>query len=656
MKQLVLLASVVALMGCCCQSALGQWVHTGPKGGIATSFAILGSNVYVAANHGGVFRSSDTGTSWTQLNGGLPDSNVHMLAGIGSSLFASTDTSGVFRSTNEGMSWSNAVGMPHLYHATFFGVVGSDILAGTNGGGLFRSTNNGIVWTVVSGLTDTNLTSFLVCGGDLFVGTTGSGVSRSTDYGNSWVVVSQGLNNQPVFSLASRGSVLYAQANSGVFSSSNLGRNWIKDTTTADQNLFPWPYHWPYLGARPSKSVFATINFGSIILAEASEGVYRSKDSGITWNLSNQGMDLFGLSLIKDVILLSKIGTSILVGTSDSLLYRTTDNGVHWDQYMAIAKNKVNTCMSVGNSVFVGTDTGGILRSTNDGATWIVLEGMTNSYSVRSIVQVGTTILALTATGGIFRSTDYGDTWISITSTVADDFEQIVSNGTDAFARNNFGSEEIFRTTDSGTHWTNMNFDLRSEPEQGLAANHKYLFASRQGTIFRSSVDSAIWTYLNSYSDGLFDISDSDLFTTHFGLYRSTDNGNHWDSAGLARYQINALCRANGYLFAGAPDGVWRRPLSDFPVGPPALVSSITYHSSEVVCYPNPTDGLVTIQPDGIRLEHVTITNVLGQSLIQVSNQDANSLTLDLSHLSAGTYLAKIRFANTTTVQRIVKQ
>ncbi len=77
--------------------AHAQWVHTnGPYGGQIISFAVSGTNLF-AGTEGGVFLSTNNGTSWTEVNTGLTSTSVIAFAASGTNLFAGTPGGGVWR-------------------------------------------------------------------------------------------------------------------------------------------------------------------------------------------------------------------------------------------------------------------------------------------------------------------------------------------------------------------------------------------------------------------------------------------------------------------------------------------------------------------------------------------------------------------------------
>jgi len=77
---------------------LAQWTQTnGPFGGRITGFAVSGPNHFAGTEGGGVYLSTDSGTSWTVVNAGLMNTNVQSLVVIGTNLFAGTNGAGVWR-------------------------------------------------------------------------------------------------------------------------------------------------------------------------------------------------------------------------------------------------------------------------------------------------------------------------------------------------------------------------------------------------------------------------------------------------------------------------------------------------------------------------------------------------------------------------------
>ena len=73
---------------------------------MSSALAVSGTNLF-AGTDGGVFLSTNNGTSWTAVNTGLTNTVcLVLLPSRGTNLFAGTDGGGVFLSTNNGTSWT----------------------------------------------------------------------------------------------------------------------------------------------------------------------------------------------------------------------------------------------------------------------------------------------------------------------------------------------------------------------------------------------------------------------------------------------------------------------------------------------------------------------------------------------------------------------
>jgi len=194
-----------------------QWEQTsGPGGGTVKSFAVSGTNIFAGTGWGGgVFKSTNNGTSWTAVNNGLPLSPfVLSLAVSGTNIFAGTPyypIGGVYKSTNNGTNWTDVNdGLPNL-DIRSLAVSGTNIFAGTDDGGVYKSTNNGTSWTAVNnGLTNLDVYSLAVSGTNIFAGTE-VGVFLSTNYGTNWLNKNQGFGVIPsVYSLLIANNYIFA--------------------------------------------------------------------------------------------------------------------------------------------------------------------------------------------------------------------------------------------------------------------------------------------------------------------------------------------------------------------------------------------------------------------------------------------------------------
>jgi hypothetical protein len=81
------------------------------------------------------------------------------------------------------------------------------------------------------------------------------------------------------------------------------------------------------------------------------------------------------------------------------------------------------------------------------------------------------------------------------------------------------------------------------------------------------------------------------------------------------------------------------------------LTSTNENQALDFKLYPNPTNGLISIELEG--LQKVMVYNALGQVLIS-KEADGNSLQLDLSGFEGGLYWVKIISQNRIAVKPLV--
>jgi photosystem II stability/assembly factor-like uncharacterized protein len=101
----------------------------------------------------GVYKSTDSGMSWTAMNNGLTTPSVLSLATnpqIPSMIFAGTAGGGVFESTDGGTSWNpvnDGLTNPFVYALAIAPQTATSLYAGT-GGGVFRITLTNPYFTI----------------------------------------------------------------------------------------------------------------------------------------------------------------------------------------------------------------------------------------------------------------------------------------------------------------------------------------------------------------------------------------------------------------------------------------------------------------------------------------------------------------------------
>jgi len=211
---------------------------------VKDSIIFAGTNAGNNCAKGGIYRSTDDGNTWIQVNTGLRnnccDNIVYAFAKIGNTLYEGSLCGNTCLSTNNGAKW---IPIAYTWQVSTLAVIDSTLFAGGWSPSMFRTTDNGWNWTrCESGLTDSNNDGYMVqalvaSGKNLFTGTDLHGVLLSTNMGDSWKPINEGLvmSSLNIYSLWEKDKYLIAGTGGGIW------RRPISEITAVNMDLFTIP-------------------------------------------------------------------------------------------------------------------------------------------------------------------------------------------------------------------------------------------------------------------------------------------------------------------------------------------------------------------------------------------------------------------------------
>lgn len=246
----------------------GSWTLTSLNGKDVRSLVITANGNLLAGTWGyGVYKSTDNGSTWSQVNSGLANKTV-MALGVNSSnsVFAGTFGAGVSKSANEGASWSTLnVGYNYVWSLA---ITSDDVIfAGTYGDGLYRSTDFGATWSKVNNGLNANYIYAIQIddNNNIFVSAWAAGVYASTNNGNNWATFGMGGFGVSSLLLNSADGTIYAGTSTGQVYKSSSNVLSAKDETIPVEFKLEQNYPNPF---NPS----TTINF-----SVPKSGIYQLK-------------------------------------------------------------------------------------------------------------------------------------------------------------------------------------------------------------------------------------------------------------------------------------------------------------------------------------------------------------------------------------------
>ncbi len=414
-----------------------QWSE--PDSTFVANFILSRDSLLFASTGNGFYRSTDSGATWDSIAFGFYDF-LGTLGATPTCLVLSADTI-VYRSTNNGDTWFAIPDMGNAYVTTFF-TNNSTIYAGT-GGGVYISNDDGLTWQFLgNGIPNTIVNSVAVAGSKLFAGTD-SGLFCSSDQGVSWTGVGTGLTADTIYALAVVGSHFFAGTDNGIYLSTDSGMAWTSSGLSGRQ----------ILGFEADGQTLLAGTYG--------EGVYRTTDSGNSWQFSNAGL------ACAQPWALVFMGSELYSGTMEGGVVRTGDNGMNWlpvNQGLQILYNQVLACD--GQNLYAGSYYG-LCRSTDSGAHWVSFnEGLTDS-SIRSMVATRSFLAVGTYDSGVFVRTPEDGRWRQANNGLDNGLK---SRSVSAMILTDFG---LF----AGPEWRNCisNDQLRAQLEQMRFTRRSYL-------------------------------------------------------------------------------------------------------------------------------------------------------------------------------------
>jgi ligand-binding sensor domain-containing protein len=637
------------------------------------------NTIFAISRTKGVFRSTNSGLTWTQRNDGITDFSLESIATTSSStVFVGTFNGAVFRSTNNGDSWfpTQMVGYSN-WPITAIAIDNAGRVFATaaqNGGWVYRSTDNGYTWNSVFHANDFATALAVDSSGTLLVGLNGGGIYRSTDGGNSWSPSSLTTGNASDFLVDPTGYV-FAAVDMAIYRSANKGASWQPVSTgLSGRYVFS-------LGLLPSGK----------ILAGVGNSIFSSTDKGLNWNPTYKGLDpgyfTSLVSLPDGSVFASDYGTARFL--------KSADNGLTWSELPFSPRNIRAVVFDSNGNIFCGTgdyvSQSLVFASTNSGSTWTAIlgtymptcaiainnqghifvvggllgadvlsnvqffycstdGGSTWNYvgvpsDEMSLVSVYTTIKAdlrgnlylgtqsaVGAGQGVWKSTDQGATWTQsingLTNTSILSLS-ITASGT-IFCGTNGGG--IYRSTDYATSWKQINNGLINYWILSLAidpAGNIYAGCDWGGGVFRSADNGNSWTQVGLQGFRVTSLATSTggiVFagTDTSGVFRSTNNATTWAAvnSGLQSYSINDLALApDGRLYAATPEGLFKSssPVTSVENSPNFITSDYALYQN----YPNPFNPSTTIEFALPKSAFVTLRvyDLLGRQVGELVNE-----------------------------------
>ncbi len=288
-------------------------------------------NTFIVCNDGGIWKTTDNGGAFTNLNQNLTLTQFYRIASspfTPSRILGGTQDNGT-QQTYSSLNWAAAYGGDG--GEVVFNPFNSNYIIGeTQNGGLFRTTNGGSSWSSAT-----------------------SGISMSENV--AWVA--------PILAHPTLSGTFYT-ARQRVYSSTNNGGSWT--AISANVN-----------GTSNIREMAISKSNPSIMFAASGASIFKSTDGGVTWTNVTSGLPNKTITSVNIYPTNSDEVFLTFSGFGTSKVYRSSNGGSTW---VSISGNLPDTPVNDifiyssnpgnPNTYFVATDIG-IFVTENNGANWV---------------------------------------------------------------------------------------------------------------------------------------------------------------------------------------------------------------------------------------------------------------------------------------------
>lgn len=508
-------------------------VVSGPIKNLVVSTA--DSNLLFAGAANGVFRSTDRGTTWSDVNIGLgykhmggvalssdsatlygptlgggmyvggvnpttrdvawqPGSTLHapvhhvqVLVDPTDSdvLYASGYPGGVFKSTDRGTNWSEQnFGLPTVkvddpvrqgYYALAIAPTQPlTLYLGIYGRGVYKSTDGAATWTPKNGAGGTMagrpVSTLLVdpAGPDTVWVATEDGILKTQDGGTTWTDISNGLEaNTDVRTLAILGSgrLIAGTRGNELYDLDSDGGSWQQTPALGDLGR-PWPI-WDRGVYQYTSTLFHPDDGNIVYIGTFPTGIYRSDDDGQTWRERNVGFTNDGIFYIT----FHPNNPGIIYAGTYNGVNRSVDGGEHWHVWdegwpdeqwvfdITFDPRDAETmyaCSLNGENKGAGRDgfQGTVMKSVNGGVTWQSVKNNLPDQEFYGVIVDPWTADVVYVSGelGVYISTDAGASWSPWSTGLTNPMASHPNNVTRPFALSSDGKYLFLGTDGSGVY------------------------------------------------------------------------------------------------------------------------------------------------------------------------------------------------------------
>ena len=531
----------------------------------------------------GVLKSTNGGDTWVQTGLNFAASEykniyqIRFLPGNSSVILALT-SDGIYRTTNSGTTWTLVKNGIVAFDMEFHPTLPTTVYVATNSA-FIKSVDAGVTWTdMTSGLTTNgartsievtenapNNVYCLTTGGDNFT----SSLFKSTNKGGSFTTINTNIpvGGQSWYDLTFK--VSPTNQNTMFVGGVNMSKS--------DDGGVTWP---TYMNVHADDhNMFI---YGSRFFICNDGGLYRSTDNGVNWTLLAGNMQIMQFYRISSYVYDARF---LIAGAQDNGTSRLKNTA--WKQING--SDGMDNCISSQTSDVLWTSVqNGPLYKSTDG-------GNTNSFAGGNIDEGGAWITPIVMSPAnhdivyagytsLWKTTVGGTTWTKTTAPNGNLIEKIAVDWSNPAIIYVSAGNSYFRTNNGGATWTNLSTGADYPNGRVLAIdpkNSNRVWAGAMGygqgkKVYYSTNGGSTWSnisgtfpdipvnviaYVPGSNDGIYVGTDVGIFYKDATMSDWMQFNNGLPNVRVDDLEINS---GSGKILAGTYGrGIWESPLRD---------------------------------------------------------------------------------------------
>lgn len=493
-------------------------ISTGFTGTFNTVTIIDGNNVILSTSNS-IVKTTDGGLTWVSLN--IPNVFVKKTSFTSALVGHAVCNNGtILKTINGGQNWY-ATQTSNIYPSNYFTVyfVNENIgFATREHNYLFKTTDGGETWTELSGISQAIYDLYFLDINNGFATGAAGATFKTTDGGITWTPI---LFQPGYYGNTSMYGIYFQNSTTG-FATGARGRiiKTIDGGTT-------WTHHSPTYNDI-SDLRFMTNNIGYGLVGNR---FFKTTDGGNTWiNIGAPVETLYtgNFNFINENLGYALVGGD--VGTSGNIgtVYKTTDGGISWNPTnngLEIITEDLYSIDFIDENV--GFVSGGfnqrkVMKTTNGGASWTQVETISFGQIQFLNSQVGYGNRVGYSGGRLYKTVDGGSTW-----TINSDVDENISSFHFLDQQNGYFvcvNGLMYKTTDGGTTWQELSLPYEDYTLVKFFSNNIGYIADDFGNLLKTMNGGASWNYVTTQNGmNSIEIVNDKIFTagTNGRIFRS---------------------------------------------------------------------------------------------------------------------------------------